>query len=275
MRADAPAVVARVAVSGHEVSGAVLLPGRAVGADQAGATIAADGPLPTPARGRLCLPHGLPSVRPSPAPPTLAGGRCSFWRAAVVILCPTLRARQGSFKARREEPERVGGLDRDDGISKRSKSVHPEGKPISASTKRGLRAIGCEPFEPALRITWAGREGEPLRPGMSSPFQSRAFGVDHIAAWPSSVNVGSVVPPAARPFTHSPRAAFGVCHIFVWPVKLSFEPGWFPQDSASSARGVDHVEAQEPRLGVPLLGRECGTTPSFCELPYGVALGVG
>lgn len=43
----------------------------------------------------------------------------------------------------------------------------------------------------------------------------------------------------------------------------------------SRAVGVAHDAAHVSRLGVPLVGRSCGTSPSFWEDPYGVAEGVG
>jgi hypothetical protein len=58
---------------------------------------------------------------------------------------------------------------------------------------------------------------------------------------------------------------------------LAFDPLEFldPLSLASPSVGVGHVAAQVSRLGVPRLGRLCGTSPSFWLVPYGDAAGVG
>lgn len=71
------------------------------------------------------------------------------------------------------------GLCWDDSVTEASQligstSTHPTGRPIRAVTKRGFKRRGevwpfCEDARPSICITRAGREGGPVRPGLSLP----------------------------------------------------------------------------------------------------------
>jgi hypothetical protein len=78
----------------------------------------------------------------------------------------------------------VSGLRRHYGVAEGAQSVHPIGNPISHSANAtfGRIEVGAlvEHAGPAHSITWEGREGEPRRLGMSTPFQSRAHNVAHM-----------------------------------------------------------------------------------------------
>jgi hypothetical protein len=100
-----------------------------------------------------------------------------------------------------------------------------------------------------------------------------------------AVGVGQCITEFARldpPFvcwTNAPRPsrAVGVGQFFARSARLSdpcaFCPFVGPRESRAS--GVGQAFAHIPRLGVPRVGRSCGTLPSFWLEPYSVALGVG
>jgi hypothetical protein len=96
--------------------------------------------------------------------------------------------------ARREVDERDGGLLRDGAVSKDAKSVQSAGKPMSASTNRGLSARAqSQVISPTIELLGPWRPSSPLvgasGDGSAPSFQSRAVGVAHIRRTAASVNV--------------------------------------------------------------------------------------
>jgi hypothetical protein len=117
-------------------------------------------------------------------------------------------------------------------------------------------------------------------PSFEEPFQSVAHGVGHFSV------TSHAVACSCRPWDFpcvgqaeqvriSEALARGVghCDLATAFSESPPEPGWFPQLSESSARGVGHPRACRSRLGVQPEGLSLQIP--FCEEPYGVAVGVG
>jgi len=110
------------------------------------------------------------------------------------------------------------------------------GQPISHSTNRGFKTrVSGEDLPPGVQVVIARREQPQL------------------IACPPSVAPLSLPHASFISLVSAPLVTVGVAHNRVAPVRESTAPGWLPQLSEFSARGVGHINAAFGKSRSPFL----------------------